>query len=266
MIVKVFFDTFDLSINSISFTPNNVFINSPISISLKVSNLGISEANNFVIKIFIDFNLDSLSQTNEIVYEKTTSSLPSGDSLEVLAESSIATSGIYSICSSIEYELDENLQNNFYSKLLYVNPEPNEYNDIVINEIMFKPLNDQPEWIELFNNTDKEINLKNWRIADKSSQPLIDDTTNIIGAKGYMVLTESDEIANYFELVSNWITLNLPSLNNTGDNIKLIDSLGRVIDSVYYEQAWGGSNGYSLERISPNIESNDKSNGSSSIS
>ena len=257
---------FDLSIISISFEPQNNFVESQILISTKIKNLGLNEAHNFTTKIYNDLTHDSLSQPNEIFLNKTISSLSVGDSIEVGAELVIDTTGNYSICAEINFEQDENKQNNFYSTPLIVYPKPNVFNDIVINEMMFKPLEDQPEWIELYNKTEQDVNLSNWRIADKSTQPLISDTIIIIKSHDYMILTESADIANYFELGSEWVTLNLPSLNNTGDNIKLLDSLGRIIDSVNYSQSWGGANGYSLERISPNIESNNSLNWNSSNS
>ena len=46
---------------------------------------------------------------------------------------------------------------------------PNQ--SIVVNEIMFAPLGGEPEWIELFNNTETEINLKDWSVWDVITTP-----------------------------------------------------------------------------------------------
>ncbi len=43
-------------------------------------------------------------------------------------------------------------------------------NTVLINEVMFKPNNGEPKWIELINNSDTTINIKNWLIGDLSSK------------------------------------------------------------------------------------------------
>jgi hypothetical protein len=50
--------------------------------------------------------------------------------------------------------------------------------------------------------------------------------------------------------------LSLPSLNNDIDGVVLKDNRGLQMDSVLYSNQWGGTNGYSLERLSVNASSN----------
>jgi len=52
------------------------------------------------------------------------------------------------------------------------------------------------------------------------------------------------------------IPTSFPSLNNSEDDIYLFDLTGRLIDHVHYSAAWGGGDGYSLERITAHLDSN----------
>ncbi len=43
---------------------------------------------------------------------------------------------------------------------------------ILINEIMYSSGNYEPEWIELYNNSEYDINLENWSIGDVLTNPV----------------------------------------------------------------------------------------------
>ncbi len=87
--------------------------------------------------------------------------------------------------------------------------------DVVINEFVSDPVDGEEEWIELYNNTDQEIDLTNWKIEEGSGAQT--NLSGKIGPKDFFVV---EKIKGY--------------LNNTGDIIKLIDSNGRIIDQVSY--------------------------------
>src|SRR5690606_10576033 len=52
------------------------------------------------------------------------------------------------------------------------------------------------------------------------------------------------------------VQVSLPSLNNDADAVVLKDERGVVIDSLFYFNEWGGTNGYSLERKDVNVPGN----------
>ena len=257
---------YDLIITSLSTTTENIFVGNEIEFTLKVKNLGLKDATDFGLKMFVDFNQDSIAQSDEVFFEETQSHLLSGDSLQIIASKKFSKSGTFTLFAEVDYLLDERTENNFNSIQILLRPKPNKQNDIVINEIMYKPNGDEPEWIEIYNRTSKKINLNDWRITDKTSKPQIADSTYFIGANEYLVLTEEETLIDYYEIASGIVVLNLPSLNNAGDKLKLIDSLNQVIDSVEYSANWGGGSGYSLERISIEQVGNDSSNWKSSVS
>lgn len=257
---------FDLKISSLIITPDKMYAEKEIEFTLQIKNSGIKDATNFEIKMFLDLNEDSIAQSEEIILEKSESFLLSGDSLEIIVYKQFVEHGLFNLFTEIVLPQDENPDNNYYSTNMLIRPKPNDYNDIVINEIMYKPNGDEPEWIELFNRTEKGINLNNWRIADKTSKPLIADSTYFIEGNGYLVLAEEESLTEFYEIPSKVKVINLPSLNNLGDDLKLLDSLNGIIDSISYYSNWGGNFGYSLERISTELSNNDSTNWMSSVS
>ncbi len=94
----------------------------------------------------------------------------------------------------------------------------NKLGDIVINEFVSDPADEDVEWIELYNTTSKEINLDGWTIKEGS------------GAKTTLegILAGSGE--------GKFMIIEKPkgNLNNKGDIIILRDDHGTLIDQVTY--------------------------------
>ena len=100
---------------------------------------------------------------------------------------------------------------------------------IFINEIIPNPYgaDNNQEWIELFNDNDFAINLKNWSIDDdeKGSSPYIFSKDILIGPKQYFVIYRYDSKIN---------------LNNNLDYVRLFDPNKLMRDQIYYENAEEG--------------------------
>lgn len=146
----------------------------------------------------------------------------------------------------LDAESDEFTENNIrYFKISPSVPP----GSIVINEFMYQPKDEMPEWIELFNNSNSEINLKSWLICDAVSSVKIKSGLKIPSG-GYFVLSDKNNLSDFYRIDFDTLTINLPSLNNSGDQVVLKDSLGRTIDSLEY---FGSSKeaGISVERIDP---------------
>lgn len=175
--------------------------------------------------------------------------------------------------------------------------QPLQAADLVINEIMFNPLNDpddnrsdQSEYIELRNTQDHAISLEGLVLHDAPDEdgnlrelhPL-STTAKWVPPEG-LVLIYADEIPSYqWSSIATFFDLKIPnrqallrvdrsslSLASTDDAIFIADSSGLTIDSVFYDESWHNPNlidrrGIALERISPAGPSNDETNWSSSI-
>lgn len=122
---------------------------------------------------------------------------------------------------------------------------------VVINEVMYAPAANEPEWIELFNNGTDAVNLAGWQLHDATaSRPLL--PTVLLPPKTFVVAT-SDTAALRQARPGRYrmLLVKLPTFNNDDDDVTLRNPSDNVVDSFHYQAAWGGGNGVSLERISP---------------
>ncbi len=258
---------FDLQMVSLSFSPTVLIQEDDVTITAKVKNRGSNIAANYSIEIYNDLNLDSVGTLNELIYSSNFTNLNPGDSIEVQTFLYNLAQGEYQIIADVIFNEDENLNNNKLMKRFTVYPPANNYNDIVINEIMYAPLSPEPEWIELYNRTDQTINLKRWKFSDAASTVTITTQDVFVQPNNFIVLTADSSILNFYDVPVQILRLSLPALNNTGDNVVIKDSLGVIIDSLTYLPSWGGNTeGRSLERFSVDDQSTVSTNWASSIS
>lgn len=148
--------------------------------------------------------------------------------------------------------------------------------DVIINEIMFDPLTGGSDWVELYNNSDKLIDLFEWQLA-KISDGLIANNDVIeqhylLEPGDYVVLTEniSQITQNYpATVLGKFIETDVPSYSNDSSSVYLLDNQifppNNVMDKVSYEDDWhfrllDATKGKSLERLDPNGISDDKNN------
>jgi hypothetical protein len=252
---------FDLQMASLTFEPPLPFEGDDVTITAKVKNLGTNTADVYTIEIYNDANFNSTADPGEIIFSQQFSNLASGDSITASTIMNSLPSGNYQIISNVLFTPDEKPDNNQLIKTFIVFPPGNNYNDVVINEIMYAPSTGEPEWVELYNRTSAAINLKKWKFSDAAATVTITNIDQYIPENGYIVLARDSSILNFYNVESEIIVFNLPVLNNTGDAVVIKDSLGVLIDSLYYLPAWGGNTGgKSLERISTEEASTDPSN------
>lgn len=252
---------FDLQMFSLTFSPAIVIQGDDVTIKAKVKNRGSNTANNYSIEIFNDINFDSAGTANELIFSQSLSNLLPGDSVEVQTILGSLSDGDYQIIAQVIYPEDENPFNNKLIRQFTVYLPGIEYNDVVINEIMYAPSTGEPEWVELYNRTDQAVNIKKWRFSDAASTATITTNDIFIQPKDYIVLTQDSSILNFYNVPVQIVRFNLPILNNTGDNVVLRDSLGILIDSLTYLSSWGGNTGgRSLERFSVDSSSTNQNN------
>ncbi|MCU0344131.1 MAG: lamin tail domain-containing protein [Ignavibacterium sp.] len=258
---------YDLQLSALTFLPLNPIVGNDVTISAKVKNNGILTAVNYSIEIFNDVNKDSLGDINERILNQSFSNLSPGDSISASAMINSLTEGLYQIIAKINFNEDQKTENNILIRQFTVSPPGSNFNDIVINEIMYAPPSGEPEWVELYNKSDAGINLKNWQISDAASAVTITNQDIIIDPRSFIVISRDSSVLGFFNIPSEIIVTNIPSLNNTGDAVVIRDFNETKIDSVSYLPSWGGNvGGISLERISADTPSSDPSNWASSSS
>ena len=258
---------YDVSALSIVLSPDYITNDDSLYVGFTFTNLGTESAPYVTLNTYFDSNLDSIGTENEKFFTRIFSDVNSRDTIEISLSTIPPDTGKFNLIAQLEFPDDENISNNTIITPVFVYPPKPRFSEIVINEIMYEPVSGEPEWIELYNNTDSvTFNLKNWRFADKSSTPVITDSDKYISPGRFALLTSGDGLHDFYDFTSQIIVMNLPTLNNSGDNLKLIDSLETVIDSVNYLSDWNGSPPhYSLERISSDNSNSDSLNWSGSI-
>jgi len=150
-----------------------------------------------------------------------------------------------------------------------------EPNSIIINEIMYDPNPNSSEFIELYNATDNEINIAGWKLVINGIHFFeISSTFFYLKSGDYFVISsDSSILLSYKNLNKSNVKIlenNTLSLSNAGESVVVIDHWGNLIDSVFYSTKWQNQNiantkGKSLERIAPNIMSNEPTNWSTSV-
>jgi len=256
----------DLSVTFLSHSPQLIIEGNNVNLSATVKNIGKKAVSSFTFNLYNDINNDNIGMANERIFTQNYSNLAKSDSVNVSTNYLPPTSGNYKILAEIIFAQDENTFNNKRVDNFTVIREPNTYNNLVVNEIMYAPSSNQSEWIEIYNRSDSSVNIKNWEIADNSTTVKVTKNDFILAPKSFVVLSSDSSLLNVFNNFINLLIIpNLPSLNNTGDAVVLHDSLGLEIDSLSYFPSWGGNGGRSLERISVNDSSTKESNWGTSI-
>ncbi len=132
--------------------------------------------------------------------------------------------------------------------------------DLVINEFMADPSPivslPEAEYIEIFNRSNKVINLENYQISSGNTPQLL--PTYIMLPGDYVVICDDSKLTDFQNSgIPNVIdVLGFNGLGNTGDDILLADDMGNPIHSITYDDAWyqdpdKDDGGWSLELINP---------------
>lgn len=146
--------------------------------------------------------------------------------------------------------------------------------DVVINEILFNPRPTGIDYVEIYNRSQKIIDLKQLFIANRNSTNVVSSirpfsAENFLFFPGdLLVLTEDPIIVQSEYVITNpgaFIQLsNLPSFSDDKGDVIILNAQGRIIDEVKYTDKWhfaliSNTEGVALERIdynAPSIQNN----------
>ncbi|MHB8579501.1 MAG: lamin tail domain-containing protein [Ignavibacteriaceae bacterium] len=248
----------DLAVSDIIFNPSFPSKGESFTIEVKVQNNGI-KTEIFSLQLFEDTNLDSLPDILLTNIER----LQLAPDKSMILNSNFIVNYIQNkkaFYARVLCNGDQVQSNDYFYKTISPGSSASV---ILINEVMYNPTNGEPEWIEIYNTSSDSINLENWSVTDLLTTPA---TARInqqiyIPAKSFLVLVKDSSIQNYHKTIPSKIfILNIPVLNNDRDGVVLKDNRGFTIDSLFYDNSWGGTAGYSLERISLFALTNDSAN------
>lgn len=194
-------------------------------------------------------------------------------SIMLVLDPPLATRQLYTLVIHQLYDCSGNEINAEFNQLYFALPEEAEQRDILINEILFNPRPNGVDFVELYNNSDKYINLKNWQIGNFKND-LIENAKTIttssltIAPRKYLALTTDPFIlkSNYpMGIEENFLATALPSFSDDEGSVALANSSQHLIDHFVYDSKFHSAfikdeEGVSLERISFSQDTNDKVN------
>jgi len=143
----------------------------------------------------------------------------------------------------------------------FVKVEAASESDILINEIMADPTPSaglpETEWLELFNRSDKIIDLGTLNLSDGGAPQFL--PTYLLFPDSFVVLSTAAGAAMLAGTAPNLLAVpGFPSLNNDSDALSLTDAGGLTVDQVTYSVGWHSTTGkseggWTLERINPAV-------------
>jgi hypothetical protein len=156
----------------------------------------------------------------------------------------------------------------------FVLSEEAEAGDVLLSEILFYPRSGGVRFVEIYNHSDKPIDLNSWQLANQEGDslinlsPITDDNFQLASGQ-YLALTEDATIlVGDYPAASEGNILavkSLPSLPSDAGSIVLLSSDGEQMQLLEYDEKWhhpvlDDMRGVSLERIQWKAAVNDANN------
>ncbi len=153
----------------------------------------------------------------------------------------------------------------------FVRPDEPDSLDLVINEVLFNPRTNGVDFVELYNRSEKYLDLNDWNLGrqvEEELQTSLITQPYMLAPSAYVAITSDTLIlrSEYPQGVQNAFMENrLPTMANNQGSVILIDDNDRVIDRFdYFDDFHLGLlqsiDGVSLERISSDATTQDGNN------
>jgi Lamin Tail Domain len=161
----------------------------------------------------------------------------------------------------------ENLQAGIFSNTVKA--------DVVVNEILFDPPVGGCDYVELYNNSKKNINVRDLRIANRNTDNRISSISRLsqtpypfLPGEYLLISTNNDWVIGKYQppAVKRSVQLNsIPTFPDDKGEVIVLNDNGDIIDELNYDGKWhfgliNNKQGISLERISADMNTNDPSN------
>ncbi len=231
-------------------------------------------APNFL-EVYFTEAMDSTSLSDAIVTINPTLTIQNNYVLEAYPsmltlqfQENLATSELYNITLENVADCWSNTAN---LNGVFALPATVEPGDLIINEILFNPVTGGSDYVELYNNSDKLLDVNLLEMAnldnDTISNNEVIESNYLLFPGEYVVITEdSSQIQQYYPaaVLGRFVESDLPTYSNDEGTVYLING-NQIIDAVSYFDDWhfqlmDSDDGKSLERIEPDGSSNSSSN------
>lgn len=196
----------------------------------EISNDFIKEKNNFKIN-------DGLNEVIGIVYEpyqtnkiiiKLKRPVEEGESIELIVDNLEDCSG----------NISESL------RIVLANLVPAKLGEILLSEILFNPKAGGEDFVELFNASDKILNLRGWKFAKLNTKDEISEISEIanydlfIKPNSYVAFSKDKNFLhqNYPKAGNLIEVLKMPSFNNDNGTVLVLDKNEVEFDRFFYSE------------------------------
>jgi hypothetical protein len=153
-------------------------------------------------------------------------------------------------------------------------PEPGDSGDVVLNEVLFNPRSGGVDFVEIYNRSDKYVNLQGWQLATtEAGRPAagkqITATYRLLPPRHYAVLTTDGRILKdqYPRAKDSTLILlpALPAYPDEAGSVVLRNDRDQLVDQFDYTDGFhfalvDRQEGVSLERISAAAPGNTRQN------
>lgn len=154
-------------------------------------------------------------------------------------------------------------------------PSVAQVGDVIINEVLFDPLTGGSDYIELYNKSDKWIDLKGWKVGKYASGAIGQmreiNIHYLLQPNDFVVLSPDTTfiLQNFpFAAAGSFIQMSLPALNSDSSTFYVFANVGGadlMMDQLSYSKKWHfrlleNTKGKSLERLSYDSPTQDANN------
>jgi len=242
-------DSIDFAVFDLTLLPSVITTEATTTLLGQVVNDGLNTAEPEII-VYVD----GAYYTNEFP-----GNIAELDTVEFELEIGPFESGYHTILVSLNTEGDINISNNQDSVVLGVRYE---FRTFVLNEFIPQPIAGLPEFVEIVNMNSDTVDLKNWRITDSNEGLNYGLGSVSIAMDEYVVIAADSTLVDSVPNGVPYLTPDggFPTLNNSGDEIRIFDPFNTLIDSLFYSSTWGIDQGISLEKYYPNDSSHIQGN------
>ncbi len=219
-----------------------------------------------------EISIENISVQPELEIKKVLLHSPKLTSIAIDFGNPILPKTIYELTIKNLHDCVGNIRKETSSS--FVLPEVADTLDLIINEILFNPLPGGVDFVELYNQSEKYIDLNSLQIGNADTKPITKDHF-IIEPKQFLVLTEDPEVlSNHYpglEMDNIFEIDDLPPFNDDEGNVILMNEVGDSIDFFQYRDEYHSgflrdTEGVSLERISFEGQTNNPNNWQSAAS